>query len=139
MKINITLSLDESVVYWLKGQNNYSNVANEALKDQIDADSDTNLQKLSKILEETKQIIKKTRAKERVLKQKIEKVKQKESRILKLYNSVPAKVLQDIQSFKNLTVITLRNRYDAIYKKNYDIKWMDLKKVFEEVKGGGSQ
>jgi hypothetical protein len=138
MKINITLSMDEDVVHYLKGQENYSKLANDIIKEYIEGISDNDLPKLKQKLEEIKQKQAKNRRKKKEITQKIKKIKEKESKILKIYQTVPQKIIRDIQSFPNINIVTLRSRFDSIYKKESNVKWMDIKKVFEEVKGGGT-
>ncbi len=46
MKINLTISLDEAIVYKLKAQNNYSNVVNDQLLRYFEGFDEMNLARL---------------------------------------------------------------------------------------------
>lgn len=135
MKINITLSLDEGVVHYLKGQEGYSTLANRVLKDYIEGISDNDLPKLKQKLAEINQKQAKNRRQKKEITQKIKKIKEKESKILNLGRKYPDIVFKSIESCK--TTMELYN----LFRSGDDLKkfkWVDLKKLFIEMKGGGT-
>lgn len=135
MKINITISMDEDVVHYLKGQTNYSKLANDVLKEYIEGISDNDLPKLKEKLAKINQKQAKNRRRKKEITQKIKKIKEKESKILNLSKKYPDIVFKSIESCK--TTMELYN----LFRSGDDLKkfrWVDLKKLFIEMKGGGS-
>jgi len=138
MKINITMSLDKEVVESLKEENNYSNLVNDQLKAYYDVKGCQNLAILIQNLAKTKQILKETNKKRRELDLKIKKIKQTESKILKITNKYPPQVLSILKGSTNLAI--LRELYRTkdprmSYLKKYN--WLELKQMFNYLKGGG--
>ena len=135
MKINITLSLDEDVVHYLKGQENYSKLANDVIKDYIEGISDNDILKLKQKLSEINKNQAKIRRNKKEITQKIKKIKEKEAKILNFGRKYPDVVFKSIESSK--TTMELYN----LYRSGNDLKkfkWVDLKKLFIEMKGGGA-
>lgn len=135
MKINITISLDEGIVYKLKSQNNYSNLVNEQLSAYFEGVEEFNLQKLKEKQAIIKGIIKTNRAEVKVLSTKIKKIEEKESKILSLGRKYPDYVFKNIESCNSVTMFFGFFRSDAKLKK---YTWRELKKLYNEMKGGGS-
>jgi len=78
MKQNITISIDQEVVYKLKGENNYSDVVNEQMKSYYAVRSCENLVTLRQNLTKTKQILKENRKKRREIEAQILKIEKKD-------------------------------------------------------------
>lgn len=131
MKINITISLDEQIVYALKKQNNYSNLANKVLKDYFEAVEVMDLPKLMEKQAKIKGILKKSRAEEKILKLRIKKIKEKESKVLKICRGMKKEDFEMLQNCK--TTFALASLHRGALKK---YKWVDIKKIFTELKGG---
>ena len=132
-KKNRQITIDDDLSEELD-QINASGLINELLKDYFNKGNDENLKKLNQKLAEIEEEKRKINKKRREIKQKIEKIKQREARVLKLYSKVPQIVLQELKEFPNMTLMSLRNRYDGIYRRKYSFSWMELKKVFEEMR-----
>ena len=136
MKINVTISLDEGVVYKLKAQNNYSNLVNDQLKAYFEGVEEFNLGKLKEKQAKTKQIIKKSIAEAKVLDLKIKKIEEKESKILSLGRKYPDIVFKYIDSSTDVM------KFYAFFRSDHKLKrytWMELKKLYNQMKGGGSK
>ena len=136
MKINLTLSLDEGVVYKLKALNNYSSVANEQLRGYFEGIEEMNLQKLREKQAKIKRILKQTRQEGRVLDAKIKKITEKESKVLNFGRKYPDIV------FKYINTATDVMKFYAFYRSDEKLKrytWLELKKVYLEMKGGGAK
>lgn len=134
MKINLTISLDESVVYKLKAQNNYSNVVNDQLLRYFGGFDEMNLAKLKEKQAKIKGFLKKSRAEAKVLKLKIQKIEEKESKILSLGRKYPDIVFKYIDSSTDVM------KFYAFFRSDPKLKrytWMELKKLYLQMKGGG--
>lgn len=140
MKINITISLDEDLIYKLKLESNYSNVVNECVRSFYDDKSTENLQILSKKLAEIEQKARVIKRSKIEINKKIKKVKEKESRILNLVKGINKKALDLLIECRSVAV--LKAHYNANRPSDpraYDLqrhRWIDLKKAYEELKGG---
>lgn len=136
MKINVTISLDEGVVYKLKAQNNYSNLVNDQLKAYFEGVEEFNLSKLKEKQAKIKGILKQSRAEAKVLGDKIKKIEEKESKILSLGRKYPDIVFKYIDSATDVM------KFYAFFRSDPKLKrytWMELKKLFNQMKGGGSK
>ena len=141
MKINITLSLDEDVVYWLKEKTNYSKLANDIILEYIEGEQGQNIQKLSANLAKIKQNIKIERRKASEIDKKIKKIKEKESKILKLVTGIDKNALSLMMECSSSAV--LKAHYQANRPSDpraYGLQkhpWLKVKQAYEEMKGGG--
>lgn len=136
MKINLTISLDEGIVYKLKAQNNYSNVVNDQLLRYFGGVEEFNLTKLKQKQAEINGILKKSRAEAKVLGLKIKKIEEKESKFLSLGRKYPDIVFKYIESCDNVM------KFYSFFRSDPNLKqytWIELKKLFNEMKGGGSK
>jgi arginyl-tRNA synthetase len=113
---------------------NASGLINELLKDYFNKNKSDDLKKLNQKLAEVEEKKRQINRERREIKQKIEKIKQREARVLKIFNSVPKSVVEEIKSFPNMTLMSLRLRYRDIYSKQYSFTWLEIKKVFEELR-----
>lgn len=131
MKINLTISLDEGIVYKLKQENNYSNVVNEQLRRHYEEKNSQSLENLSKKqakFDKEYKILKRNRAE---VNKKIKILKEKENKILKFAKQYPDYVFKIIKGCDNYL------NFYGIYKTDDKLRkypWMELKKLFKEVK-----
>jgi len=136
MKINLTISLDEAIVYKLKAQNNYSNVVNDQLLRYFGGFDEMNLARLKEKQAKIKGFLKKSRAEAKVLDQKIKKIEQKESQVLALGRKYPDIVFKYIDSATDVM------KFYSLWRSDKDLKrytWIELKKLYNQMKGGGSK
>lgn len=70
----------------------------------------------------------------RDLKLKINQIRDKEARVLRIFNKIPKEVVENINSYPNITLTSLRMRYNNIYQEKYNFTWLDLKQAFEEIR-----
>lgn len=77
MKINITLSLDEGIVFKLKKENNYSKVVNEQMKVYYNTPDSENKKILRQNLVEIKQILKINRKKQRLINKQLDIIEER--------------------------------------------------------------
>jgi len=115
---------------------NASDLVNSLLRDHFDGKNSMNLgklkQKLSKNLQKKKVLLKETRE----LRRKIAKIEEKEAKILKISKQYPPYVFKIIDGCKNLPALFATFRHDKTLK---EFGWMELKKLFNNLKGGASQ
>jgi hypothetical protein len=134
MKINITISLDKELVERLKEENNYSDLINREVKAYYDGVEAYNIKKLKKKRVETKQILKEKRKELKEINKKIEKVETKEARILKITKKYPSYVFKIMEGCDTQAKFWTIFRDDKILRR---YKWLELKKLFNNLKGGG--
>ena len=136
MNINITISLEEDIIYKLKAQNNYSKLVNDVMKEHFEGVEEFNLTKLKEKQAKINGILKKSKVEAKVLKLKIQKIEEKESKILSLGRKYPDIVFKYIDSSTDVM------KFYAFFRSDPKLKrytWMELKKLYLQMKGGGSK
>ena len=132
MKVNVMVCIDDDLVEETKKEGR-SKLINGLLRDYFNKNKNENIAILNEKLNEESEKKKLSLRKIRDFKQKIAKIKARENRVLRIYNKIPQKILTDLKSFPNMSLMGLRSRFDGVYKKQYStLSWIELKKVFDE-------
>ena len=134
MKINITISLDREIVEKLKEENNYSELINRELKAFYDGVEAYSFKKLKQKQAEIKRFLKEKRKNLKEINQKIQKVETKEAQILKITKKYPQYVFKIIEGCSTQAKFWIIFRGDDVLKK---YSWIEMKKLFKSLKGGG--
>lgn len=134
MKVNITLSLDEEVVHYLRGQKDYSPLANKVLKEYIEGAETENLLKLKQKLVEINQKQAKDRRLKKEIVTKIKKITEKERKILKITRGLNEREMELLKNCDSRIKLSLIYKQTSL--KNH--KFIDVKKIWTELKGGGA-
>ena len=95
MKTNITISIDQKIVEFLKAETNYSDLVNQQLKAYYDVKGVENIEILKRELTKTKQILKENRRKRREIEAQLGKIASKEKKFKSLKLS-RAKLIMEI-------------------------------------------
>jgi len=135
MKITKPFCIDEELIPKLKNIN-ASDLVTELLKEHFDGE---NVQNLGKLRENLKKKLQKKAIllKEvRLLKKKIAEITAKEARILKISRKYPDYVFKCIDGCRDVMAFYSMFRTDTTLKR---FKWIELKKTFNEVKGGNNK
>jgi len=131
MKVTKPFCIDADLLENLK-KVNASELVNRLLTEHIEGKDDKNLSKLKQKLNENlikkRVLLKKTRD----LRIKIREIEIKEQKILSLSKKFPEKILKEIENSRSLVALHIAHRSGEL--KNYN--WMDVKKIFYELKGG---
>lgn len=138
MKINITISLEKEIVERLKEEDNYSELINREIKAYYEGVESLNLKRLKQKHAEIKLILKQKRRESREVGRNIEKLEQKESRILKITTKLSPETIKIIRGCSS--VVILRELYKTKDPRMKFLKkygWMELRKFYDFVKGGG--
>lgn len=113
---------------------NASKLINDLLQDYFNRNKSDDLKVLNQKLEEKLQKKKILMREIRDLKLKINQIRDKEARVLRIFNKIPKEVVENINSYPNITLTSLRMRYNNIYQEKYNFTWLDLKQAFEEIR-----
>lgn len=140
MKINITISLDEDIVNRVKQENNYSQMINEQLRTYYDDKNTENLAILNKKLAEIEKKAREIKRNKMEINKKIKKVKEKESRILNLVSGISKNGLALMMECSSSAVLKAHHTANRPSDpRAYDLQkhnWIDIKKAYQEMKGG---
>lgn len=130
------ICIDDDLVEETKKEGR-SKLINGLLRDYFNKNKNENIAILNEKLSVESEKKKVSLRKIRDFKQKIAKIKARENRVLRLYNKIPQKILNDLKQFSNMSLMGLRSRFDGVYKKQYpELSWVELKKVFDEFNNG---
>ncbi|MCK4997140.1 hypothetical protein KAS08_02455 [Candidatus Pacearchaeota archaeon] len=128
-------TLDEELFEEL-GKINASGLINELLKDYFNKNQNETIVILNEKLAEETEKKKVSLRKIREIKQKIAKIRAKESKVLRVCNKIPQEILTDFKSYPNLSPAMWMMRFKDIYKKKYrNLQWMDVKTALKEFQG----
>lgn len=115
---------------------NASGLVNELLRDYFNKNQNETIIILNKKLAEEIEKKKVSLRKIREIKQKIAKIRAKESKVLRVCNKIPQEILTDFKSYPNLSPAMWMMRFKDIYKKKYrNLQWMDVKTALKEFQG----
>lgn len=135
MKVTKPFCIDDDLVSELS-KVNASELVNSLLREHIDDKNSMSLSKLNTKLSENLQKKSILLREIRDLRRKIAQIKEKEAKILKFSKQYPDYVFKIINGCESLP------KFFSIYRGDDKLKqypWMDMKKLFNEVKGGDAK
>lgn len=132
MKITKPFCIDDDLISGLN-KVNASRLVNSLLREHFDTENSQNLTKLKQRLREKAQKKSILLAEIRLLKRNINEITQKEAKILAFSKKYPDYIFKIINGCDDVM------KFYSIYRNDVKLKrfgWMELKRVFNHVKGG---
>lgn len=133
MKVTKPFCIDAELIEELK-KTNASLLVNSLLKEHFDAETKPNLIKLKQIFSEKTQKKKILLKELRDLRLKIDKMEQEERKILKITKQFSDKELDLLKNCESRIRLSLLHRQTILKNR----RWIDVKQVWQELKGGKS-